>query len=329
MLEWDYSKNIGIDPASLTRGNHLKVWWIHTHKETNTIHSWQASISNRARKTNTNRNKGRFCPICHGLLLLRGFNDLQSQNPELAKKWHPTKNGSLRPWQVILGTERKVWWRHYHRQTKTWHEWISRVSSMNKGTSKTCPICDGKQVLVGFNDLKSIRPEIAKQWDYNRNVLRPEQVMYGSGKLAYWKHHHKTKKEWHTWRAVISRQLVPGQCPKCHPGGFDLLKESKVYILSDLIQNSNIIQFGITNKIEQRLATHRKSGFISLPLALIDFPMGSDAMSLERKLINLMKEHHLDSCRAKGILFDGASEAFCLEDVDQDFLDEFMELITL
>jgi len=25
MLKWDYSKNVGIDPDFLTRGNHLKV----------------------------------------------------------------------------------------------------------------------------------------------------------------------------------------------------------------------------------------------------------------------------------------------------------------
>lgn len=329
MLQWDYSKNTGIDPASLTKGDHLKVWWIHTHKETGTIHSWQASISNRARKENTNKDKGRFCPICHGLLLLRGFNDLQSQNPELAKKWHPTKNGSLRPWQVIQGTERKVWWRHYHKKTKKWHEWVSQVNVMGRDlTGNACGVCSGKWVMIGVNDLLSLRPEIAKQWDYNRNILRPEQVTQRSGKLIYWKHYIRNKKEWHTWRATVGSQIAPGQCPTCHPGGFDSIKESKLYILGDLIKSSHIIQFGISNKIEKRLTTHRKSGFINAPLALIDFPVGSEAMVLERELINLMKEHGLRSCRAQGILFDGSSEAFCLEDADQDFLDEFMELVT-
>lgn len=50
-------------------------------------------------------------------------------------------------------------------------------------------------------------------------------------------------------------------------------------------------------------------------------------MAIERNLINLMRERDLDSCRAQGILFDGASEAFCLEDVDQDFLDEFTDIV--
>lgn len=46
---------------------------------------WQASI--------LNRNSGRSnCPYLSGKLVLEGFNDLQTINPELAAQWHPNKN---------------------------------------------------------------------------------------------------------------------------------------------------------------------------------------------------------------------------------------------
>jgi len=42
--------------------------------------------------------------------LISGFNDLSSQNPEIAKEWHPTKNGSLTPEYVTKSSGKKVWW---------------------------------------------------------------------------------------------------------------------------------------------------------------------------------------------------------------------------
>ena len=30
--------------------------------------------------------------------------------PELSKEWHPTKNGDLTPYDVTVGSHKKVWW---------------------------------------------------------------------------------------------------------------------------------------------------------------------------------------------------------------------------
>jgi len=30
--------------------------------------------------------------------------------PELAKEWHPTKNGDLKPTDVTKGYDKKAWW---------------------------------------------------------------------------------------------------------------------------------------------------------------------------------------------------------------------------
>ena len=54
------------------------------------------------------RSNGCNCPICSGHKVLVGYNDLASLNPELAKEWHPTKNGNLKPTQVTLLSEKKV-----------------------------------------------------------------------------------------------------------------------------------------------------------------------------------------------------------------------------
>ena len=37
-----------------------------------------------------------------------GQNDLASQCPDVAKQWHPTKNGSLKPTDVAVKSQKKA-----------------------------------------------------------------------------------------------------------------------------------------------------------------------------------------------------------------------------
>ncbi len=41
----------------------------------------------------------------------RGGQSLSDVNPELAKQWHPDKNGDLTPYDVLPGSNVKVWWK--------------------------------------------------------------------------------------------------------------------------------------------------------------------------------------------------------------------------
>jgi hypothetical protein len=89
--------------------------------------------------------------------LIKGVNDLATVNPELAKHWHPTKNGNLTPSDVSYGSNVKVWWIGY-----CGHEWEATIKDRSAGND--CPYCAGKKVLIGFNDLGTKYPEIAKEW---------------------------------------------------------------------------------------------------------------------------------------------------------------------
>lgn len=51
-----------------------------------------------------------------------------TKNPELAKEWHPTKNGDLTPYDVTYGSLKKVWW-----QCEKGHEWKARIGKRNLG----------------------------------------------------------------------------------------------------------------------------------------------------------------------------------------------------
>ena len=56
--------------------------------------------------------------------------------PELAKEWHPVKNGDLTPNDVTVGSNKNVWW-----IGKCGHEWDSVVKERVRGYG--CPVCAG------------------------------------------------------------------------------------------------------------------------------------------------------------------------------------------
>jgi len=88
MLEWDCNENKGLDPQKITQGSGKYAWW-----KCKKGHSWEASIKNRS--------NGRSCPYCSNKKACED-NCLNTVNPELAKEWHPTKNGKLTPYNVFI-----------------------------------------------------------------------------------------------------------------------------------------------------------------------------------------------------------------------------------
>ncbi len=95
--EWHPYKNGDLRPSDVTHGSHKIVWWKCPKGDD---HEWDASISNRTRKNNPTG-----CPCCSGNKLCKD-NQLDLLFPEIAKEWHPYKNGDLKPSDVTYGSKR-------------------------------------------------------------------------------------------------------------------------------------------------------------------------------------------------------------------------------
>ena len=148
----------GWDPAEFTAGSNVRVPWICPYG-----HKWNAVIDNRSRR-------GDRCPFCINKLVLDGFNDLQSTDPEIAKMAYGWDPGT-----VTRGTSRKRTWK-----CALGHQWSAAVSSVTSGTG--CPYCTNRKILPGFNDLKTLFPNIAAEadgWD-------PSLIGAGSHKKVKW-----------------------------------------------------------------------------------------------------------------------------------------------
>ncbi len=67
------------------------------------------------------------------------------------------------------------------------------------------------KLIVGTNDLLTLMPELAKEWDYSRNYPdRPECYTVGSATKAWWK-----CSMGHCWLAMISNRVNGQKCPYC------------------------------------------------------------------------------------------------------------------
>ena len=175
-------------------GTHRRVWW-----QCAKGHAWQASVASRV--------NGSGCPVCAGKVVVAGDNDLASQYPHLAREWHPEKNGSLLPTQVAPASNRKVWWR-----CPQGHDYQAVVASRTQ-RGNGCPYCSGRKVLVGFNDLATTYPEVAKEWHTTLNgSLTPQDVTAGSRKRVWWQ-----CSQGHTWKAIIYSRTGSQRCgcPVC------------------------------------------------------------------------------------------------------------------
>ena len=128
--EWDWDENNkkGLKPDEITSGSNRKAWW-NCNKCSG---KYEMSICNRIMKS-------RGCPYCTSNKVLKGYNDLQTKNPELVESewdWDKNNRKGLKPDEITSGSNTKAWW----KCSKCKHEWETVVK--NRTVSKSgCPAC--------------------------------------------------------------------------------------------------------------------------------------------------------------------------------------------
>ena len=193
LAQWDIERNLPLTPDDVTFGSHKRVWWTCP-----SVHSWQAMVYTRS--------EGAGCPYCMGRKVTPKQGGLVKQFPLLTAEWNIEKNAPLTPQDVTPGSHKLIWWR-----CPKGHSWRAAVYSRTTlGTG--CPVCTGRQALAGENDLATLYPDIAAQWDEEKNgVLHPNNVTAGSNRRVWWR-----CEKGHSYRAVIAQRVQRGDgCPYC------------------------------------------------------------------------------------------------------------------
>lgn len=211
---WDYELN-EISPDSVLPGSHLTCWWHCNHGKS---HSFQAPVHRIV--------SGRGCNICAGKVATAD-NSLATLYPHIAREY--SNRNPLPASRVTYGSSRKVWWRCSRD-----HEFTATVKSRTTG-NRGCPYCANKVALPGFNDLASMYPHLASEWDIG-NSKKPAEVTSGSGYRATWK-----CQRGHTWSATVTNRVFHGSgCPHCANSGTSTAELELLDFVQSLLPNTDV-----------------------------------------------------------------------------------------
>lgn len=190
-LQWDSGRN-ALPADRISPGSNKKGWWL-----CEAGHSWEATINNRT-------TGGNGCPVCAGQLVVAGLNDMATTRPDLAVQFIREKNAPATPETVFAGTARKLWWR-----CDLGHEWQASGNTRTGGNG--CAVCSGQRILVGFNDVATVSPDVAVTWHPTRNApLSPIDVTLRNGKRVWWQ-----CELGHEWRTTVASRTSGSGCPAC------------------------------------------------------------------------------------------------------------------
>ena len=127
---WDYENN-NIKPDEVYY-NSTKIFnWI-----CDKGHHYPSSIANIV--------KSKGCPICLNKRVLKGFNDLLSQNPKLAEEWDYELN-SIKPDEIYYKNQSaSIHW----ICKKCGHKWVSKISQRTD-----CPSCKKQRLSINVYNI--------------------------------------------------------------------------------------------------------------------------------------------------------------------------------
>ena len=137
---------------------------------------WLAKVCAMTSRRTRDRTTG--CPYCAHRMVLAGETDLATTHPVVARSWHPTKNGSLRPEDVLAGSHLEVWW----LCSACGHSWRAQPNNRTFGGAG-CPACASRTPSRGrtFADVVRIRRD---EWSA-KNPGRPRDYLPNSNQKIW------------------------------------------------------------------------------------------------------------------------------------------------
>jgi hypothetical protein len=183
---------------------------------------------------------------------------LADRYPELAKEWHTELNGDLTPYDVTPYSQIKVWWKTEegkefqavvrYRTTNYLRKDKNLIPEEISGKYRKR---EEKDTFLKKNNLVILFPEVAKEWDYEKNDgVKPEEVFSKSGKTYWFK-----CANGHSWQTrVINRTSKGSKCPVCTLESRKLINTTPELIDEfDPVKNKKINLFDLTASSNEKV----------------------------------------------------------------------------
>lgn len=248
---WNYEKNKDLTPDNVYYSSNLLVWW-----KCKKGHEWQAKIRSKTVRPNSS------CPYCSNKKVLVGYNDVMTTNKELIEnEWNTYRNADLSPQNFTKGSSKKVWW-----ICEKGHEWQASIKArtlvgnncpkcayerllpsrrlqmkklhaeqMKKYPQKDTIIDETNnshsfsyiyKFFAWKEDLASAFPEIAKEWNEEKNFPVMPYMISRATRNSYW----WICEKGHEWSApVLNRTRNKTGCPICKQGRKTSFSEQAVF----------------------------------------------------------------------------------------------------
>ena len=189
--EWSTRNTLKADTVLFTSSSRVKWVCPTCHKE------YSAIIRDRKLGDDS-------CPYCRQRRLLREHTSLWAVNPALAKEWS-TKNPKKAD-EVLSSSCNSVLW-----ICPTCHGEYSAIIRDRKVGDDACPYCRNIKVLVGYNSLQDIKPELACEWSPH-NDKKANEVLPTSSSRVKWVCP-TCRGEYYA--AIRDRKVGDDACPYC------------------------------------------------------------------------------------------------------------------
>ncbi|WP_425484730.1 zinc-ribbon domain-containing protein [Leifsonia soli] len=187
--EWHHSNQLS--PTDVLPNSGRKVTW-----QCAEGHLWNAIVISRS--------KGRGCPYCSGKLVIPGKTDLATIRPDIATEWD--SSNSLTAQEVTAHSDRLATWK-----CRAGHVWQAVVSNRTGRRRVGCPYCSGHRAIPGQTDLRTLRPDLAAEWDIS-NTRPPDHAKPTSTFKVAWR-----CARGHVWEATPRHRSQGHGCPHCAP----------------------------------------------------------------------------------------------------------------
>lgn len=220
------------------------------------------------------RVNGNGCPYCGDVHVLPGLNDLKTLEPELAKEW--SLKNDFGPESVRRTRHLSVIW-----QCPTCHgEYNYPIDERHVGDD-SCPYCNDRRALPGYNDLATVDSELAKEWA-SSNLRGPDTVLRTSKISAVW----QCPTCHSEYNYLISERYVgDDSCPYCNDRkvlpGYNSFKvkhpeivEKEWYWLGNLVMHMDP---------DQHLDTSLKEAFFECPICHKQYLMSLRQRAMKEK----------------------------------------------
>jgi len=137
------------------------------------------------------------------------YGSLAQRSEILLKQWDFEENGDLSPYEIPLNYSFPVAW----KCDKCGYKWPKSPNiRVRKDSVAGCPHCSGRVAMPGVDDLETLYPEIAKEWDNDKNGdVLPSHIKPYSNRKFFW----ICPKCGHSYQSTAGNRVAGHGCSDC------------------------------------------------------------------------------------------------------------------